>query len=90
MQHQAFWTFVNMTSEDHSGLQVLKPGLDGALSPWVGTVQVTILELAGTGRHGHTTCCPQQPDWGQHRSQLFRGRVLFSEVGGLFVARDHA
>lgn len=48
-----------------------------------------ILELADTGRHGHTTCFPQQSDWNQHKSQLLRGHVFFSKVGGLFVGGDH-
>lgn len=81
---------MNITSKDRSGhSDHSKPSLDSALSPGVGTVQVTVLELADTGRRGHTTCYPQQSDWNQHKSQIFRGQVLFSKVGGLFVGRDH-
>lgn len=68
---------------DHQGLKG-RCGWSSVTS--LGTAQVT----PGPGRHGHTTCHPQQPDCNQNKSQLPRGRVSFPEAGGLFAGRDHA
>lgn len=80
---------MNTTIKDCSDQQELKPKCGWSTVTSLGTVQV-VPGLADTGRHGHTTCYPQQSDWNQNKSQLLRGRVSFSEVGGLFVGRDHA
>lgn len=61
------------------------------LSPGVGSVQVTIVELADTGSHGHATCHLQQVSLpGVSINHNAPGcHVLFSEVEGLCVGRDH-
>lgn len=61
------------------------------LSPGVGSVQVTIVEIADTGSHRHATCLPQQVSLpGVSINHNAPGcHVLFSEVEGLCVGRDH-
>lgn len=84
------WSTPDFMPLKASGVPGCVHGAGDPLSPGVGSVQVTIVELADTGSHGHATCHLQQVSLpGVSINHNAPGcHVLFSEVG-LCVGRDH-